>query len=114
VELAPYRSSTTGPRPGGRREAGQAAPRQAPVDEAPSAGRWVASGILLVAGLYQLTPLKDACLAQCRSPLGFLLHFDNYRGGPDARGASWTGEPGAAPLSHAGQVVVGVLSGCGG
>jgi predicted metal-binding membrane protein len=50
------------------------------VDQAPSAGRWVAAGILLVAGLYQLTPLKDACLAHCRSPLGFLLHFGNYRG----------------------------------
>jgi predicted metal-binding membrane protein len=50
------------------------------VDEAPSAGRWVAAGILLAAGLYQLTPLKDACLAHCRSPLGFLLHVGNYRG----------------------------------
>ena len=50
------------------------------VDDAPSAGRWVAAGILLVAGLYQLTPFKDRCLAHCRSPLGFLLHFGNYRG----------------------------------
>jgi len=31
-------------------------------------------GILLVAaGVYQLTPLKAACLAHCRSPLGFLM-----------------------------------------
>jgi predicted metal-binding membrane protein len=50
------------------------------VEVAPSAGRWVAAGILLASGLYQLTPLKDACLAHCRSPLGFLLHFGNYRG----------------------------------
>jgi predicted metal-binding membrane protein len=50
------------------------------VDVAPSAGRWAAAGILLLAGLYQFTPLKDACLAHCRSPLGFLLHFGNYRG----------------------------------
>jgi predicted metal-binding membrane protein len=35
--------------------------------------RWVASGILLAAALYELTPLKDLCLAKCRSPLGFLL-----------------------------------------
>lgn len=50
------------------------------VSDAPAAGRWVAAGILLVAGLYQLTPLKERCLAHCRSPLGFLLHFGNYRG----------------------------------
>jgi predicted metal-binding membrane protein len=31
-------------------------------------------GLLLVlAGLYQLSPLKDYCLAKCRSPLSFLL-----------------------------------------
>jgi predicted metal-binding membrane protein len=29
--------------------------------------------ILMVAGLYQLTPFKRACLTYCRSPLGFLL-----------------------------------------
>lgn len=29
-------------------------------------------GLLLVAGVYQLTPLKKACLSQCRSPLQFL------------------------------------------
>jgi predicted metal-binding membrane protein len=37
------------------------------------AGRWVAGGILLGAAVYELTPLKDACLGRCRSPLGFLL-----------------------------------------
>jgi predicted metal-binding membrane protein len=37
------------------------------------AGRWLAGGTLLVAAAYELTPLKDACLARCRSPLGFLL-----------------------------------------
>ena len=37
------------------------------------AGRWVAGGTLLVAAVYELTPLKDACLSKCRSPLGFLL-----------------------------------------
>ena len=30
-------------------------------------------GILIAAGLYQLTPFKTACLAHCRSPLGFLM-----------------------------------------
>jgi predicted metal-binding membrane protein len=37
------------------------------------AGRWVAGVTLLVAAIYELTPLKDACLGKCRSPLGFLL-----------------------------------------
>src|SRR5947207_6071199 len=37
------------------------------------AGRWVAGGTLVVAALYELTPLKNACLGKCRSPLGFLL-----------------------------------------
>ena len=36
-------------------------------------GRWVAAGTLLVAAVYELTPLKDVCLGKCRSPLGFLL-----------------------------------------
>jgi predicted metal-binding membrane protein len=37
------------------------------------AGRWVAGLTLLVAAVYELTPLKDVCLGKCRSPLGFLL-----------------------------------------
>jgi predicted metal-binding membrane protein len=37
------------------------------------AGRWVAGGTLIVAAVYELTPLKDACLGKCRSPLGALL-----------------------------------------
>jgi predicted metal-binding membrane protein len=36
------------------------------------AGQWLAGGTLIVAALYELTPLKDACLGRCRSPLGFL------------------------------------------
>jgi predicted metal-binding membrane protein len=38
-----------------------------------NAGRWLAGGTLLTAAVYELTPLKDVCLAKCRSPLGFLL-----------------------------------------
>ncbi len=30
--------------------------------------------LLLVAGIFQFTPLKHACLTRCRSPLGFLLN----------------------------------------
>jgi predicted metal-binding membrane protein len=37
------------------------------------AGRPVAGTILILAALYELTPLKDVCLGKCRSPLGFLL-----------------------------------------
>jgi predicted metal-binding membrane protein len=37
------------------------------------AGRWIAGGTLIVAAIYELTPLKDVCLGKCRSPLGFLL-----------------------------------------
>jgi predicted metal-binding membrane protein len=37
-------------------------------------GPWVAGGALGGVGLYQLTPLKTACLRHCRSPLHFLLH----------------------------------------
>ena len=40
-----------------------------------------AGGVLLVtAGLYQLSPLKQRCLAKCRSPLSFLLQ--RWRSGP--------------------------------
>ncbi|HEX3621904.1 MAG TPA: DUF2182 domain-containing protein [Acidimicrobiales bacterium] len=47
------------------------------------AGRWAAGVTLLLAAVYQLTPLKDVCLGKCRSPLGFLL--GSWRDG--ARGA---------------------------
>jgi predicted metal-binding membrane protein len=38
------------------------------------AGPYVAGGAIVVAGLYQLTPIKDVCLRHCRSPLHFMLH----------------------------------------
>ena len=57
------------------------------------AGHWVAGGTLLLAGAYELTPLKDACLSQCRSPLGFLLGRwrDGVRGalGMGVRHGAW-------------------------
>jgi predicted metal-binding membrane protein len=37
------------------------------------AGRALAGATLLLAGFYQLTPLKNVCLGKCRSPLGLLL-----------------------------------------
>jgi predicted metal-binding membrane protein len=37
------------------------------------AGPYVAGGVIAAAAVYQLTPLKDACLRRCRSPMMFLL-----------------------------------------
>ncbi len=34
---------------------------------------WLGGALLVAAGLYQLTPLKYACLTRCQSPFGFLL-----------------------------------------
>jgi predicted metal-binding membrane protein len=42
-------------------------------------GRWAAGGVLALTAVYEVTPLKDTCLAKCRSPLGFLL--GNWRDG---------------------------------
>jgi predicted metal-binding membrane protein len=45
-------------------------------------GRPLAGAVLIVAGLYQLTPLKETCLAHCRTPMGFLLgHWRDGAGG---------------------------------
>jgi predicted metal-binding membrane protein len=35
-------------------------------------GAWATSGLMIVAGLYQLSPLKSSCLSQCRAPAQFL------------------------------------------
>ncbi|MEO8628995.1 MAG: DUF2182 domain-containing protein [Betaproteobacteria bacterium] len=34
---------------------------------------WLSVGILVAAGLWQLTPVKAVCLRHCRTPLGFLI-----------------------------------------
>ena len=36
------------------------------------AGRYVTGGVIVVAAVYQVTPLKQACLVKCRSPMMFL------------------------------------------
>jgi len=38
-------------------------------------GQWARFGgiLLIAAGLYQLTPLKDVCLSKCQSPMSFLM-----------------------------------------
>jgi predicted metal-binding membrane protein len=38
-----------------------------------SGGPYVAGAVIVAAGLYQLTPLKEVCLRHCRSPMMFLL-----------------------------------------
>jgi predicted metal-binding membrane protein len=40
-------------------------------------------GVLLIAaGLYQWTPLKDACLSYCQAPLTFIMRNGGFRGDP--------------------------------
>jgi len=36
-------------------------------------GPYVAGALIAVAALYQLAPLKNACLSRCRNPLGFVI-----------------------------------------
>ena len=43
----------------------------------------IAGAAIALAGVYQLTPLKRACLRHCRTPLSFVMH--RWRDGP--RGA---------------------------
>ena len=48
--------------------------------DSPTAMRAIAVVVLVLAGVYQLTPLKAVCLRHCRSPLGQLLHYGNIKG----------------------------------
>jgi predicted metal-binding membrane protein len=45
-------------------------------------GSRLAGALLVLAGLWQLTPFKQACLRQCRSPLSFLMQ--RWRSGRSA------------------------------
>jgi predicted metal-binding membrane protein len=49
-------------------------------ERAPDGAKWLGVGIFVLAGIYQLTPLKDVCLRHCRSPIAQLLHFGNLKG----------------------------------
>jgi len=54
------------------------------------ANAWaIGTGILLLAGLYQFTPLKYACLDKCRSPLSFIT--EHWRGSHERVHAFWLG-----------------------
>jgi predicted metal-binding membrane protein len=45
---------------------------------AAAASQWLGVAVLLLAGLYQVTPLKDKCLTKCRSPYAFVA--EHWRG----------------------------------
>src|SRR5205823_2177578 len=59
------------------------------VETGASQSAWVAvnwgragGGLLVLAGVYQLTPLKDVCLRNCRTPLSFVMtHWRDGRRG---------------------------------
>jgi predicted metal-binding membrane protein len=38
--------------------------------------------VLIAAGLYQWTPLKEACLSYCQTPLSFIMHHGGFRADP--------------------------------
>jgi predicted metal-binding membrane protein len=44
-------------------------------------GRRLAVGAIVAAAAYQMSPLKDACLRSCRSPLGLLLRRRGFVAG---------------------------------
>jgi predicted metal-binding membrane protein len=45
-------------------------------------GPYLAGAVIVGAGVYQLTPMKDVCLRKCRGPLAFILGYwrDGYGG----------------------------------
>lgn len=75
-------------------------------------GRWLTGGVLSVAALYELTPMKDVCLGKCRSPFGFLMGTwrDGVRGALQmgARHAAWC--VGCCWALMAGLFALGVMS----
>ncbi|PMS37414.1 putative metal-binding membrane protein [Trinickia symbiotica] len=55
--------------------------REALIDARMASGNVVLGSIVLIAaGIYQWTPIKNACLAQCRTPFGFLMRHGGFRG----------------------------------
>jgi predicted metal-binding membrane protein len=55
--------------------------RSALLDSQMASASNVLGGIVLIAaGVYQWTPLKDVCLTQCQSPFQFLMRYGGFRG----------------------------------
>lgn len=46
----------------------------------PGRARGISIACYACCGIYQLTPLKDRCLSQCRAPLALLLTYVGWRG----------------------------------
>ena len=47
-----------------------------------STSAYLGGGLLVAAGIYQMTPLKEVCLQHCRSPIHFITeHWRNGTGG---------------------------------
>lgn len=46
----------------------------------PAGATALAVAVFVACGVYQLTPLKERCLAWCRSPPGFAVRYSAYRG----------------------------------
>lgn len=44
-----------------------------------TANRMLGAFVLIAAGLYQWTPIKNACLVQCQSPFRFLMSHGGFR-----------------------------------
>ncbi|WP_262386947.1 DUF2182 domain-containing protein [Streptomyces sp. TRM49041] len=49
------------------------------VEQDPAAGHWLGATAFLLAGLYQLGPLKSVCLRHCRDPFGHLMRYAGFR-----------------------------------
>jgi predicted metal-binding membrane protein len=61
-----------------------------------SQSKWLTGGLFLLAGAYQFTALKEACLSRCRAPLTFFMaHWtdgpfrNGLRLGADCLGCCW-------------------------
>ncbi|MFD8388611.1 DUF2182 domain-containing protein [Streptomyces sp. NPDC059680] len=54
------------------------------ISDHPAAGRWIGFTAFLLAGLYQLCPVKYMCLRHCRAPMSRLIRYADFR--PPARG----------------------------
>ncbi|MCW2819901.1 MAG: hypothetical protein JWR42_2688 [Marmoricola sp.] len=46
----------------------------------PGVAPWVGAAVLALAGAYQLTPWKSACLRHCRTPVGAMFHYAGLTG----------------------------------
>jgi len=49
------------------------------VDDHAQAARWIAAAAFLLAGVYQLGPLKTVCLRHCRNPMTHLMRYAQFR-----------------------------------